>query len=449
VGAPRRRLSHENRVLLTALAGGAPALALALWLLLRATPGDPLTHWTVAAALVLVWLAFAFAVRGRVTRPLQTISNMLAALREHDFSTRAHGADTRSALGLALWEVNALTDTLRRQRLDTIEATALLRHVMDVIDVAVFAFDEAGHLQLVNQAGERLLGEPAERLRGRAADELGLADALTGETPRLVELRLPGRTGRWEVRRGAIRQEGRPHHLVVLSDLTRSLREEEREAWLRLVRVLSHEINNSLAPIQSIAGSLRGSLERPGGAVPADLREGLAVIEGRAQSLGRFMTTYARLTRLPRPTLGRVDLAGIVRRAAALETRLRVRVDDGPPVALEADADQLEQLFINLVRNAADAALETGGDVRVSWDIERGRVEVRVEDDGPGLADTGNLFVPFFTTKPEGSGIGLVVSRQIAEAHGGSVSLANRVGARGAVARVRLPLGARAGDGKS
>jgi len=449
VGAPRRRrLSHENRVLLMALAGGAPALALALWLLFRGT-GDPLTRWTVTVALTLTWTGFAFAVRERVTRPLQTISNMLAALREHDFSTRAHGADTRSALGLALWEVNTLTDTLRRQRLDAIEATALLRHVMDVIDVAVFAFDEAGHLQLVNQAGERLLGEPAERLCGRAADELGLGDALTGETPRLVELRLLGRTGRWEVRRGAIRQEGRPHHLVVLSDLTRSLREEEREAWLRLVRVLSHEINNSLAPIQSIAGSLRGSLERPGGAVPEDLRGGLAVIEGRAQSLGRFMTTYARLTRLPRPTLGPVDLGAVVRRAAALETRLRVRVDDGPPVALEADADQLEQVFINLVRNAADAALETGGDVRVAWEVERGWAEVRVEDEGPGLADTGNLFVPFFTTKPEGSGIGLVVSRQIAEAHGGSASLANRLGARGAVARVRLPLRARTGDGKS
>lgn len=449
MGAPRRRrLSHEDRVLLYALAGGLPALGLGLWLLLR-PPWDPLTRWTLGSAVVLAWLGFGFAVRERVARPLQTISNMLAAMRERDFSTRARGADTESALGLALWEVNALTETLRQQRLGALEATALLRHVMDSIDVAVFAFDETGHLRLLNQAGEALLGGPAERLVGQAAGELGLADALAGHTPRLVELRLPGRAGRWEVRRGSIRQEGRPHQLVVLSDLTRPLREEEREAWLRLVRVLSHEINNSLAPIQSIAGSLRAGLDRPGGAAPDDLREGLEVIEGRARSLGRFMTAYARLTRLPRPSPARTDLPAIVRRVAALETRVHVAVEEGPPVTIEADADQIEQLLINIVRNAADAALETRGGVTAGWSAERDWVEVRVTDEGPGLADTANLFVPFFTTKPEGSGIGLVVSRQIAEAHGGGITLANREGARGAVARLRLPLRATDGDGGS
>jgi len=440
VTPPRRwRASHETRLALLALAGGAPALVLAIALLWRCT-GDPLTRGTVAGLLALAWLGAAVLVRGRVKRPLQTLANLLAALREQDYSIRGHDADPREALGLALWEVNALTETLRRQRLDAAEATALLRHVMDAIDVVVFSFDEAGRLRLVNQAGEALLAEPAERLLGRSAGELGLANALGGETPRLVELRLPGRAGRWEVRRAAIRREGRPHELVVLSDLTRALREEEREAWLRLVRVLSHEINNSLAPIQSIATSLRAGLDRPAGAAPEDLREGLDVIEGRARSLGRFMNAYARLARLPRPTLAPIDLPGIVRRTAALETRVRVVVIEGPPVALEADSDQLEQLLVNLVRNAADAALETGGGVVVGWSVERGCVELHVEDEGPGLADTANLFVPFFTTKPTGSGVGLVVSRQIAEAHGGQLALDNRPGARGAVARVRLPL---------
>jgi two-component system, NtrC family, nitrogen regulation sensor histidine kinase NtrY len=172
------------------------------------------------------------------------------------------------------------------------------------------------------------------------------------------------------------------------------------------------------------------------------------VIEGRTRSLGRFMNAYARLTRLPRPSPSRVELAGILRRTAALETRVRVAVEEGPPVVVEVDSDQLEQLLVNLVRNAADAALETRGGATMSWSVERDWVEVRVEDDGPGLADTTNLFVPFFTTKPEGSGVGLVVSRQIAEAHGGTLALANRQGARGAVARLRLPLGAARGGGE-
>jgi signal transduction histidine kinase len=243
-----------------------------------------------------------------------------------------------------------------------------------------------------------------------------------------VDLRLEGRAGRWELRRGEYRQDGRPHQLVVLSDLTRALREEEREAWMRLVRVLSHEINNSLAPIQSIAGSLHALLGKPAPSADAlaDARQGLEVVEARARSLGRFMNQYAQLARLPKPRLSSVDVAAWVRRVAALETRLAVEVAGGPEIHVSADGDQLDQLLINLVQNATDAALETGGGVRVRWRSVSGAIEVEIEDDGAGLADTANLFVPFFTTKPGGSGIGLVLCRQIAEAHGGTLSLANR-----------------------
>jgi signal transduction histidine kinase len=318
----------------------------------------------------------------------------------------------------------------------------LLRRVMEAIDVAVFAFDDAGRLKLLNRGGEALLGLPSERALDLTAEALGLAPALVGDTPRLVELALPGRAGRLEARRGVYRWEGRPHQLLVLTDLTRSLREEERLAFQRLIRVLSHEINNSLAPIKSIAGSLRGALGRAGGptAAAADLSEGLGVIEARAETLGRFIQAYARLTRLPRPTPRPVAVAEAMRRIGSLETRLRVTVEGGPDATLMADPDQLEALLINLVRNAADAALETGGGVRVGWTVEGEWLVARIEDDGPGLTDTGNLFVPFFTTKPGGTGIGLALCRQIAEAHGGAVTLANRELARGCVATARLPL---------
>jgi PAS domain S-box-containing protein len=433
----RPRLTHETRVFLLALASGAPAVALALYFVWR-EPHEQITRVTIALVIGVAWIGGAALVRERFTRPLQTLSNMLAAVREGDYSIRARGADTNSAMGLALWEVNALADLLRGQRLDALEATALLRRVMESIDVAVFAFDEEQRLRLVNRDGEQLLGQTAERTLGLDAAALGLASALEGETPRLVDLALAGRGGRWELRRGAYRQDGRPHQLVVLSDLTRALREEEREAWWRLIRVLSHEINNSLAPIQSLAGSLQTLLRRGGPQAGGDVQQGLEVIESRAQALGRFLHAYAELARLPRPTPGDVDVSQWVRRAVGLETRLAVEIRPGPDVRLWADGDQLDQLLINLLRNAADAALETRGGVRVAWSVADGWLDLAVEDEGPGLADTTNLFVPFFTTKPNGSGIGLTLSRQIAEAHGGTLVLENRPTGRGCVARVRL-----------
>ncbi len=438
---PRKRLplAHETRITLLALAGAAPALLVALALLWSGSHPRRI-QLTLTLAIVVTWLVCAAALRQRVVRSLQTLSNMIAALREGDYSIRARGAETGSPLGLAFHEVNAFADALRRERLSAVQATALLQRVMEEIDVAIFAFDDGRCLRLVNRGGERLIDRRAERALGLAASELGLESTLTGAIPRMVDLALAGRAGRWELRRGHYRWEGRPHQLVVLSDLTRSLREEERLAWQRLIRVLSHEINNSLAPIKSIAGSLHVSLARQGKADAEELKAGLGVIESRAEALGRFIHAYARLARLPRPSPRPVSIATWARRVAALETRLPVEVAPAPDVILHADGDQLEALLINLVRNAADAALETGGGVRVGWSQEDGWLAIRIEDDGPGLADTSNLFVPFFTTKPGGTGIGLALSRQIAEAHGGAVWLGNRKGRRGCVATVRLPL---------
>ena len=427
-----------------ALAGGLPALIVAL-VLLWAYPHRASLRLTLTLALVAIWAGCALALRGRVITSLHTLSNMLAALREGDYSVRARGARSGGPLSLAYQEVNTLADKLRQQRLDAIEAMGLLRRVMEAIDVAVFAFDDRGRLKLINRGGEMLLALPPERALDLTAAELRLGDALAGETPRLVELALPGQAGRLELRRGTYRWDGRPHQLVVLTDLTRALREEERLAFQRLTRVLSHEINNSLAPIKSIAGSLRAAQERAGVAPSgsqghADLMEGLGVIEARAETLGRFISAYARLTRLPRPSPRALDMGALLKRVASLETRLSVTVADGPAVTLHADPDQLEALLINLVRNAADASLETGGGVEVSACVDPDWLTMRIEDQGPGLADTSNLFVPFFTTKPGGTGIGLALCRQIAEGHGGTVMLANREGAPGCVATVRLPL---------
>jgi two-component system nitrogen regulation sensor histidine kinase NtrY len=434
-------LRHEHRVLLMALAAGFPGLLVSL-IVLWAGDFTPKVQWTLTVFIAVFWFGFALAAQGAVVRPLQTLSNLLAALREGDYSIRARGARKDDALGEVIIEVNALGETLRVQRLGAVEATLLLRTVMTEIEVAIFTFDGEHRLRLVNRAGQRLLAQPAERLLGRLASELGLAECLEGEVPRTAQLVFPGGLGRWGVTRSTFREGGLPHQLLVLTDLSRALREEERQAWQRLLRVLGHELNNSLAPIRSIAGSLESLVGRD--PLPEDWQDdvmgGLAVINSRAEALTRFMEAYSRLARLPQPKMQPVDLAACIRRVLSLETRIAIEAVPGPVVTVNADGDQLEQLLINLLRNAVDAALETGGDVHVRWARNGSFVDITVEDEGPGLSSTSNLFVPFFTTKPGGSGIGLVLSRQIAEAHGGSLTLHNRAGARGCEARLRLPL---------
>jgi nitrogen fixation/metabolism regulation signal transduction histidine kinase len=313
---------------------------------------------------------------------------------------------------------------------------------MTEIDVAVFAFDDSQRLRLTNRAGERLLAHSSEQLLGKSAEELGLADCLVGEPKPSIQRSFPGGSGRWGVRRSSFREGGVPHQLVVLSDLSRALRDEERQAWQRLLRVLGHELNNSLAPIKSMAATLESLLARTPRPVDwqDDMTRGLAVIASRSDALGRFMGDYARLARLPQPSLRPVNVSEWLERVVKLENRIAVVLSSGPALVIQADSDQLEQLLINLLHNAADAALETGGGVRVSWIATAAFLEVRVEDDGPGLPNTSNLFVPFFTTKPGGSGIGLPLSRQIAENHGGSLSLENRNNGKGCLARLRLPL---------
>jgi two-component system, NtrC family, nitrogen regulation sensor histidine kinase NtrY len=438
-----RRPSHEGRVLLMALLGPAPAVLVALILLISGDYSAKLV-WTLGLLVGLVWLGAAFSVQGRVVRALQTLANLLGALREGDFSFRGRRVQRGDALSDVLAEVNTLADTLAHQRTGAVEASALLGKVMAEIDVAVFAFDRERRLRLVNRAGERLLGAPALRLLGQRAADLDMAGLLEGEAPRTLAAAFAGGQGQWEVKRNAFRLGGLPHELVVLTDLRRALREEERQAWQRLVRVLGHEINNSLAPIRSIAGDLQQTLRQPEGERLADWQEdltrGLDVIERRSLALGRFMTSYARLARLPPPTLGSLEVGPWLRRVVLLEKRLAVQLVPGPDLTIRADGDQLEQVLINLIQNGVDAALETGGQVELRWRQLPGQLEIVVADEGPGLADTGNLFVPFFTTKPSGSGIGLVLSRQIAEAHRGALTLERRSDRAGALARLRLPV---------
>jgi nitrogen fixation/metabolism regulation signal transduction histidine kinase len=410
-------------------------------LLLHRTDIAPSSRNLLAFLIIASWLGMVLLVRAKSRYHLRTLGNLLAALREGDFSFRVRDIRRSDPYGEVVTELNQLAETMRRQRVEDLEATALVRKVMAEIDVAVFAFDASHRLRQVNAAGERIYRDRSE-LIGTTAEDLGLEACLQGPSARTVELRIGDATGRWEMRRGSFRQHGRPNHLLVLSDVSRALQAEELAAWKRLIRVIGHELNNSLAPIKSLAGSLEKIVDRD--PLPddwrSDLGSGLQVIESRVEALNRFMGDCSRLARLPEPKVAPVELAACVRNAAALEKRIPVTIESGPQLTVAADQDQLEQVLINLIKNAVEASLENGGTVTVGWAMGSGMAEVVIRDEGLGLPDSGNLFVPFFTTKSEGSGIGLFLSRQIVEAHGGSVSVTNRSNGQGCEAVLRIPI---------
>ena len=453
----RVRLHYEHRISLYSLFVALPGI-LTSGILIWLRPWSTDSKLALLFAELFVWWVLALVLHEQTVRPLQTLANVVSALREEDYSFRARGATADDALGELSLEVNALADLLSDQRIRAIEATALLRRVVEEIDAPLFAFDPDRVLRLVNPAGEKLLQQAAVRLLGRTADEIGLADCLSVTSEALVALPAHSATTRWLVRQSKFREKGVPHTLVVLSDVSRALREEERGAWQRLIRVVGHELNNSLAPIKSIAGSLSSRLAETelNPDQRRDFERGLAIIEDRSASLNRFLQAYRRLAQMPPPARTRVTLLPIMERVVFLETRMAVAISPGPDVMLTVDADQIEQMLINLVRNAVEAALEPslgndhsvsskdGGEVRkpevtLNWVVEDQSVILTIEDNGLGLLNPSNAFVPFYTTKPSGSGIGLALSRQIVEAHGGSIELSNLNGKRGCQVRVRLP----------
>jgi two-component system nitrogen regulation sensor histidine kinase NtrY len=443
-------MRFERQILIRSLASGIVGSLIALWFLWTSNYSVQ-TQVIVTVFIVLSWLGFAFGLKEKIAYPLRTLSNIMEALREGDYSMRIRGAFREDALGELIWEVNALTRSLQDRRFGAMETTALLRKILAQIDVAMFGFDREGKLCLINDSGQQLFDTDEAELLGTLAANMGLSECLDGTTPRVVDLALPGGVRRWELRRTTYREKGVSHQLIFLSDLTRTLHEEERLAWKRLVQIMRHEINNSLTPIQSVAQTLQTRIKQD--VTPEqwrkDVEEGLEIIGERSEELSRFIAAYTKLTRLPEPLFDNMHVHAWIQHVAGLETRVTITIHPGPAVTIQADRGQLDQLLINLLANAVEASLEThadaDGQVILGWRADKKSLQVWIDDDGPGLVKDRDVFVPFFTTKEQGSGIGLALSRQIAEAHGGYLTLENRPKGKGCRASLWLPIERSAG----
>lgn len=374
--------------------------------------------------------------RQQASHPLRTAANVLDALRRGDYTHRARTDVVSGSVADLLGEINHLAQHLQGERVRAEETAALLQALVERVDVALLAFDEQRLLRWWNPAAERLF----PKLRAQvSAGDLGAEELLTGPSERSVGLPGHDATSVWELRRGVFHRAGQRYQFLLLASAQRVRREEERAAWQRLVRVLGHEVNNTLAPIQSLATTCRSMLGDEAQAAVPQVCAALEVMEHRAASLGRFISEFARLARLPEPRLEPLELAAQLRRVASLDVRCPVRVIGKGPVQVLADGPMLEQALVNLIRNAVDASEPRRGEVTIDWSVDASSVVLSIVDEGSGVANPDNLFVPLFSTKPGGSGIGLVLARNIVEAHGGQLRLDNRQRASGCVARVTLP----------
>lgn len=437
-------------------AAGLPAL-LALALCLWQLPWLIYPKILLMTLALLAWAWGGWSWQRRWQDRLRQAANVLEGLAQGDPTLRLHAGPGLAELATP---IAALGRQLRQVQDQARAEQDLTRTVLQALDLAVLAFDEAGRLCLINPSAELLLKAPGAALLGRTAESLGLSGWMEGAQEVVCEHAFPGASGTWRIRRHRQALAAPGHTLLCISDLRQALREQELKAWHHLLRVLSHEVQNALAPIISLSGSLQ-----PGAAAAAraeappsptwseDLREALPLIESRARQLSEFVRRYARWSRLPEPQWQLFDLLPLLQRLAALSGGVRLAWVDAAGEPCEApaslpfhgDAGQIEQLLGNLLKNAHEAERAAGiaaPEVELVCACPPERLWLR--DRGVGLANPANLFVPFYTTKPGGSGIGLVLSRQIAEGHGGSLWLSARQDGPGAEARLHFPGMARA-----
>lgn len=437
---PRRRMPTDIRLMLWVLSCLIPVVA--MFAIQHVVHPVSIVSRVGIAALAVLWIIVtAAAVRGELLHHVRTLSNLVESIRTQDYSMKGARAREHGELAGLYHEINDLTDSLKSSRQSEQELLNVLEKVVSRINVAIVVCDSADRIRLVNQLAVTLLKCSAESLVGAAFADTALAKLPLSDQPRLIDFTFPGADGRWQITQQHYRHHGRPSRIVFIADLKQVLSDEEIAAWQRLIRVIGHEVNNSLTPIMSLCQTLTGILGKPDASDHADdVREGMNVIAERAAGLKEFISVYSRLARLPEPQKVLFPVADLVSKMRVIFADKPLAIQPVPDIALFGDPVQIEQALINLIKNALEANPAGAAAIEVSIHCDEGNCELRVVDNGSGISNPENLFVPFYSTKREGAGIGLVLSRQIAAKHHGHVSLSNRQDGPGAVARLILPL---------
>lgn len=414
-----------------------PTLGLLIYFF-AVTETSALTRWIVSLACITWTVAAAFLVRRRFQYHLQALSSLVEAIRGQDYSLRASRSLEEGALGDLCLQINLLSDQLQASHRGEEEMRSLLTKVVAQINVAIVAYDSHNRIRMINPSAAQLLGGKAQEFIDQSLADTALSALNYSEQSQLIDHDFPGGEGRWQVIWQQYRYRGQPGRLLFITDLQQVLSEEEARAWQRLIRVITHEINNSLTPISSITQTLLGDFAE--NVDNRDLVTGLQLIGERADHLASFVREYASLARPPTPQRKLFSLDAMLQRLGQLfeEKGITVQTGDGE-TNIFADPAQIEQLLINLVRNGIEASSGESSAVTLSYSFEAEICKILVTDEGSGISNPSNLFVPFYSTKAKGSGIGLVLCRQIAEAHGGALSLKNRDDSKGAIATLSLP----------
>lgn len=399
-------------------------------------------YWATKLLILLLLSTFVLLVtdklRHKVVATLRDSNSMLEAMSKGEGNMQMGPAEGVLAEHYQL--LNQFAQTMNEQRLISKEQHLLLQKVSLHIDVGIIAVDSEHRIVLMNPAAERLLQVSFDKWQGWPLVQLGVNEAINKSGSHLMKLKCGQDSKQVYVVTEQYLENGKPHYLLFITDVQHLLYEEERQAWQKLFRVLSHEINNSLTPISAISQGLSKQLQNTEPPPePQQLAEGLQVINERAQGLNQFMKSYQQLTRLPPPEKQLLVLEDLVANVCGLfEQPIDCR---GEAISLYADPAQLQQVLVNLVKNA----LESGSDkhpvqVVIEWRRQSGKLVLDVLDNGLGIQNPDNLFIPFYSTKPGGSGIGLVLCRQIARNHGGDLQLTNRDSQPGAQSRLLIPL---------
>ena len=437
------KIPLEQQLVRLALCTSVPLLLILLWTMVY----GGISIWLILLTLLVsggLISYTAYLIHRKLTYQFRSVSNLVSTMAHGDYSLRARRANGSGAVNELTLAVNTLAERLSHQRWESIESQLLLQTIIEHIDVAILALNESGELRLLNPAARTLLNTENNDATSSLQGQLSFLQTFTSGEHQVVELSFGHQQGRFNIHVEEFREAGKQHKLLFITDVRRLLRREENKAWQSLVRVISHEINNSLSPIASLSQTLMRLIQKQPEHIAGreDLLAGLNIISERATGLGQFIDSYKQLAKLPEPQKQPTSIFSMINKVCALLKETTIEIETADDVIIDIDPLQMEQVMINLLKNAVEAMAHTNprGRIYIAWTVKEAMFQLTLCDEGCGISNLDNMFVPFYSTKKHGTGIGLVLCRQIIEAHDGRITITNQTNAPGCCVRIELPL---------